>query len=240
MNEVAIVTGAAGGIGAATAQRFADEGRTVLVADIDFGGAERVAARIKDSGGEGVAVALDVANRQDWERAAETARKHGRLTALVNNAGILRDKSLRKMSDDQWDAVIDVHLKGAFLGSQMALNEMAPHGGAIVSISSTSMRGNFGQANYSAAKGGIASLMRTVAIEGGKYGVRANSVAPGTVATAMLDSIPGDAVEQGLSRIPLGRVADPAEIAAVIWFLCSAESSYVTGQLLFVDGGVLG
>jgi 3-oxoacyl-[acyl-carrier protein] reductase len=238
MSKVAIITGAAGGIGAATARRFAAEGQTVLLADVDRDGAERVAVEIRGDGGAAQAQALDVTSRGAWEEAVNVAEGLGTLSAVVNNAGILRDASLRKMTDEQWTAVIDVHLRGAFLGSQIGAQALGEHGGgAIVSISSTALFGSFGQANYSAAKGGIVSLMRTVAIEGARRGVRANAVAPGSVQTAMIDSVPEDVRAKFLTGIPAGRFADPSEIAAAVWFLCSPDASYITGQLIVVDGG---
>lgn len=238
MNGVVIVTGGAGEIGTATAHRFAQEGATVLVADVDADGAARTAEAITQNGGKGEACVLDVTSRDSWETAVSVASDLGNLCAVVNNAGILRDRSLKKMDDDEWQQVMDVHLRGAFLGSQIGMRAMGESGGgAIVSISSTAAFGSFGQANYSAAKGGIISLMRTVAIEGAKRGVRANAVAPGSVQSKMMDSVPDDVKEDFRKAIPLGRFADPAEIADAVVFLCSERASYITGQLLVVDGG---
>lgn len=238
MNGAIIVTGGAGEIGTATAHRFAHEGATVLVADVDGEGASRTAEAIKQTGGKAEPWVLDVTSRESWEGAVEAARELGKLSAVVNNAGILRDRSLKKMVDDEWQQVMDVHLRGAFLGSQIGLRTMGESGGgAIVSISSTAAFGSFGQANYSAAKGGIISLMRTVAMEGAKRGVRANAVAPGSVQSRMMDSVPDDVKEDFRKAIPLGRFAEPAEIADAVVFLCSGRASYITGQLLVVDGG---
>lgn len=239
MSEVAIVTGAAGGIGAATAARFAAEGRAVLVADVDEAGAARVADELRAAGGEAAPCALDVTSRSGWEGAVEAARALGRLTAVVNNAGIVRDASLRKMTDEQWSAVIDVHLRGAFLGCQVGARELTEQGGGtIVSIASTSIFGSFGQANYSAAKGGVVALTRTVAIECAKRGVRANAVAPGCVATPMMATVPDGVRDQLLAETPLRRFAEPEEIAALVWFLSSPESAFITGQTVVADGGI--
>lgn len=238
MTDIAIVTGAAGQIGSATARRFAEEGFMPMVADLDAAGAARVADELKADGLPAESCQLDVTDRTSWENAISVAQHSGRLAALVNNAGILRDRSLKKMDDDEWQQVMDVHLRGAFLGSQSALTAMGDSGGgAIVSISSTAAFGSFGQANYSTAKGGLISLMRTVAMEGARRGIRANAVAPGSVDSAMMDSVPDDVKADFLNAIPMGRFADPAEIADAVVFLCSARASYITGQVLVVDGG---
>jgi 3-oxoacyl-[acyl-carrier protein] reductase len=161
---------------------------------------------------------------------------------LVNNAGLLRDGLMRKMSDDDWSKVIDVHLRGAFLGCATAMGEFTrkdrdPVGGRIVNISSTSYLGTLGQANYAAAKGGIVSLTRVAALEGARYGVLANAVAPGSVNTPLLHQTPDEVLEEFRLRNPLQRFAEPAEIAAVIGFLASEDASYITGQVVHVDGG---
>jgi 3-oxoacyl-[acyl-carrier protein] reductase len=169
----------------------------------------------------------------------ETVAALGRLDVLVNNAGITRDAMLRKMTEDQWDAVIDVHLRGAFLGCQAVFPAMIERGGGrIVNISSTAYLGNIGQANYATAKGGINSLTHTVALEGARHGITANAVAPGGVDTPMLRAIPDQQLEKLLARIPLGRLAEPAEIASTVHFLASDEASYVTGQVIHVCGGL--
>lgn len=237
MSNIAIVTGAAGGIGAASASRLAADGFHVFAGDLDVDGARAVADRATANGHRMEAVELDVTSREDWERTVAGAAQAGNITALLNNAGILRDKSLLKLTDADWNSVIDVHLRGAFLGAQAVFAAMKEHGGSIVSISSTSERGSFGQANYSAAKGGIVSLMRTIALEGARYGVRANAIAPGAVNTRMIQGLSDDIRQDFLSDIPMGRFAEPTEIASVVSFLCSTDASYVTGQLITADGG---
>jgi 3-oxoacyl-[acyl-carrier protein] reductase len=226
----AIVTGAASGIGAATARRLAAEGATVVCADIDLPGAEVIAGEIA-----GVALHLDVTERASWVAAVAAAAG---VDVLVNNAGVTRDRSLLKMSDDEWQTVIDIHLKGMWLGCQHVVPSMRERGGgAIVNLSSEARRGAFGQANYSAAKAGIVGLTRTVAIEHARHGIRCNAVAPGAVDTPMTRAVPAAVRASWLPNIPLGRFAEPPEIAAAIAFLVSDDASYVTGQCLGVDGG---
>ena len=229
-DRVAIVTGGASGIGAATARRLASEGAHVVVADRDLAGAQAVAADIA-----GAAVEHDVAERGSWEALMATV---GGVDILVNNAGVTRDRSLLKMSDDEWQTVIDIHLKGMWLGCQHAVPSMRERGGgAIVNLSSEARHGAFGQSNYSAAKAGIVGLTRTVALEHARHGVRCNAVAPGAVDTPMTQAVPQDVKDGWIPNIPLRRFAEPPEIAAAIAFLVSDDASYVTGQCLGVDGG---
>jgi 3-oxoacyl-[acyl-carrier protein] reductase len=234
--HVAIVTGGAQGIGEATAVRLAADGASVTVADINADGAKAVA----DAIGEGaIGIGLDVSSREQWEQAvSQTVEQFGKLDIVVNNAGNLRDRTLLKMSDDEWQSVIDVHLRGTFLGSQLGLRAMKELGwGRIVNVSSSSWLGNFGQSNYAAAKGGIISLTRTAAIEAARYGVLVNAVVPNSVETPMSASYPRENLEQERARYPLKRAAQPSELAAVIAFLASDEASYVTGQAWNVCGG---
>ncbi len=237
--KTALVTGAAGGIGSAIAQRFAEEGAGVACTDLDLAGAEAVVERIRAAGGQAIAVEHDVSRRDSWEAAvARTLEAFGALDILVNNAGITRDRTLLKMSDEEWQAVIDVHLRGTFLGCQHGLAAMRDRGwGRIVNLSSISALGSYGQTNYSAAKAGIIGVTRTVALEGARYGVLVNAIAPGGVDTPMLRGIGEELFEQGREAVPLRRYAEPGEIAAVAAFLASDDASYVTGQVIHADGG---
>jgi 3-oxoacyl-[acyl-carrier protein] reductase len=239
--KVALVTGGARGIGAATAARLAAEGADVVVADFDLEAAEETAAAIG-----GRAVRCDVTSRADVEAAvAVAAGRAGRLDILVTCAGILRDNLVHKMSDDDWEAVIDTHLKGTFLAAQASQKHMVEQGsGSIVLISSTSALGNRGQANYSAAKAGIQGLSKTLSIELGRFGIKVNCVAPGFIATAMTEQT---AARMGMSfdefqelvasQTALQRVGQPEDVAGVIAFLCSADADYVSGQVIYVRGG---
>ena len=230
--RTALVTGGAKGIGAATASRLASEGASVVVADFD----EATAAETAEAIG-GRSIRCDVTSRADVEAAVALAADSGRLDVLVTSAGIIRDNLVHKMTDDDWEAVIATHLRGSFLAVQDG-------GGAMVLISSTSALGNRGQANYSAAKAGIQGLTKTLAIELGRFGVRANCVAPGFIATAMTQQT---ADRLGVSfedfqtaiaeQVPLQRVGQPEDVASVIAFLCSDDAAYVSGQVVYVRGG---
>jgi len=233
--KVALVTGGASGIGAATAARLAGAGAGVLLADLDGAAAEAKAQELGARGARAESLQLDVTSRESWQAAGLGERG---VDILVNNAGFTRDRTLLKMSDEDWDAVLAVHLRGAFLGCQTVLPTMAERGGgAIVNVSSDARHGAFGQANYAAAKAGIVGFTRTVALEQAKRGVRVNAVAPGPVETPMLDAVPEAVRESWLEAIPLGRLAKPEEVAAVIEFLVSEDASYLTGHVIPVDGG---
>jgi 3-oxoacyl-[acyl-carrier protein] reductase len=245
--RVAIVTGAARGIGFATAQRFAEEGAKVAILDLDEGQAAEAATKLgsADQGGH-LGVGCNVGDSASVETAVtRVVEELGGLHILVNNAGVTRDNLLFKMSDDDWDTVMNVHLRGAFLMSRAAQKVfVAQKYGKIVNLSSVSALGNRGQANYAAAKMGIQGFTRTLGIELGPYGVNVNAIAPGFIATDMTDATAarvGMSVEDFRAAAadgnPVKRVGTPADIAAVAAFFCSDEASYVTGQVLYVDGG---
>lgn len=244
--RVAVVTGAARGIGAAVARRLAADGHAVAVLDLDAGAAGGTVATIEEAGGRALAVGADVSDSTQVTAAVEQiTAEFGPPAVLVNNAGVLRDNLIGKMTDDDWDQVLGVHLRGAFLMSRACQAPMKDTGfGRIVNLSSTSALGNRGQANYSAAKAGMQGLTKTLAIELGRYGVTANAIAPGfietdmTRATAARMRLDYAALRNAaVSTIPVGRVGQPEDIAAVTSFLCSAEAGFVSGQVIYVAGG---
>ncbi|AAZ56341.1 3-oxoacyl-ACP reductase FabG [Thermobifida fusca] len=246
--RVAIVTGAARGIGAATAQRLAAEGHAVAVLDLTKESAQATVDAITEAGGKAIALGADVSDTQQVEAAVkETAERLGPPTILVNNAGVIRDNLLFKMTDDDWDTVMRVHLRGAFLMSRAAQAYMTEQGwGRIINLSSSSALGNRGQANYSAAKAGLQGFTKTLAIELGKFGVTANAVAPGFIVTDMTRAtaqrIGVDFEEFKAARaaqIPVRRVGVPEDIAATVAFLASEEAGYISGQVIYVAGGPL-
>lgn len=237
-DKVYIVTGAAQGIGEATALRLAEEGAAVAVADRNLEGAERTAEAINKAGGRAIAIQIEVTNRDSWTACVtRVAAEFGGIDGLVNNAGVTRDRSLMKMSDDDWTTAIDVNLKGPWLGCQVAIPHMTSKGGAIVNLSSDARWGAFGQSNYSSAKSGLVGLTRTVAIEHARHKIRVNAVAPGVVATPMVTAVPEDIRKGWLQTVPLRREAQPSEVASVISFLLSDDASYVTGQVIGINGG---
>ena len=245
--RVALVTGGAQGIGAATARRLARSGARVGVLDLSLDAAESVAKQIAGDGGTALALAADVADRPAVEAAVgQLAAEYGGLHILVNNAGVTRDNLLFKMTDADWSTVLDVHLRGAFVVTQTAQKHMvAAKYGRVISLSSTSALGNRGQANYSAAKAGLQGFTKTIAIELGPFGITANAVAPGFIETAMTRASAermGQTIERWresfAATVPVRRSGAPADIANVVAFLAAEESGYVTGQVLYVDGGL--
>jgi len=242
--KVALVTGAAQGIGAATARLLAREGAQVGVLDLTE---ERAGPVVAELGADrAVAVGCDVAESAQVNAAvAQVIERFGRLDVLVNNAGLTRDNLLKRLTDEDWDTVLDVHLKGTFLFCRAAQAQMVEQkSGRIVNLSSRSALGNRGQVNYSAAKAGIQGLTATLAIELGPFGITVNAVAPGYVETAMTAATAArvrmDAEEHqklAAERTPLRRVAQPEEIASVVAFFASDAASYVSGQTLYVNGG---
>jgi 3-oxoacyl-[acyl-carrier protein] reductase len=244
--HTAIVTGAGRGIGAAIAERLAKDGNKVGVIDLRTSDTEATVDRIIKAGGEAVGVGADVADADAVATAVQRiADDLGKPTILINNAGILRDNLLFKMTDDDWDAVIGVHLRGAFLMSRAVQSfQVEARWGRIVSLSSTSALGNRGQANYAAAKAGIQGFTKTLAIELGRYNVTANAIAPGFIATDMLRETAErigmpfeDFMTAAAKDIPVGRWGQPEDIAAAASFFVSDEASFVSGQVLYVAGG---
>ncbi|KAJ1684037.1 hypothetical protein LUZ63_020777 [Rhynchospora breviuscula] len=242
--RVVIVTGAAQGIGAGTAKRFAEEGAAVAVLDLDEGRASETAAGLGAT--KAVGIGCNVTDKASVDAAVErTVAELGGLHVLVNNAGITKDAMLFKMTENDWDAVMGVHLKGSFLMSQAAQKVFVEQKyGKILNTSSTSANGNRGQANYSAAKAGLQGFTRTLALELGRYGINVNAIAPGFIETEMTDDTAarvGMSVEDfraaAADRNPIKRTGKPEDIAAAAAFLCSDEASYITGQILYVDGG---
>jgi 3-oxoacyl-[acyl-carrier protein] reductase len=244
--RVAVVTGAARGIGAAIARRLAADGMAVAVVDLDEAGTARTANAIREARGEAIAVGADVTDEDAVAAAIErTNRELGPVTVLINNAGIIRDNLIFKMSAGDWEAVLGVHLRGAFLMTRAAQASMTQaKWGRIVNLSSTSALGNRGQVNYAAAKAGLQGFTKTLALELGKFGVTANAIAPGFIDTEMTQAtaerlgVDFEDWKAAASReIPVGRIGQPEDVAAVASFLCSEEAGYVSGQVIYVAGG---
>ena len=248
VQRIAIVTGAARGIGAGTAIRLAADGMAVAVLDLNEADCAATVKEIENAGGKALAVGADVSKADEVNAAVERiATELGEPTVLVNNAGITRDALLFKMTDEQWDAVINVNLRGAFLMTRAAQKYMTEHKwGRIVNISSSSALGNRGQVNYSATKAGLEGFTKTLAKELGKFGITANAIAPHFIATdmtaAMADKLKmsfEDLVDTYKKQIPVGRVGQPADVAHAISFLVSEDASFVSGQVIDVAGGPL-
>jgi 3-oxoacyl-[acyl-carrier protein] reductase len=246
--KIAIVTGAARGIGAATARRLAADGMAVAVLDLIESDCSGTVKEIANAGGRAMAVGADVSKSDQVNDAVErVAGELGAPTVLVNNAGIIRDNLLFKMSEDDFDTVLAVHLRGAFLMTKATQKYMVDaKWGRIVNLSSSSALGNRGQVNYSAAKAGMQGFTKTLAIELGKFGITANSVAPGfiatdmTAATAQRVGVSFEDFQKGAAaQIPVQRVGQPDDVAHVISFLVSEGAGFVSGQVIYVAGGLL-
>lgn len=244
--RVAIVTGAARGIGAAIARRLAFDGRAVAVLDLEASACQPVVEQIKTEGGRALAIGCDVADEGAVEAAvAKVASELGAPTILVNNAGVIRDNMLHKMSVADWDTVMAVHLRGAFLMTRAVREHIvAEEFGRVVNLSSTSAQGNLGQVNYAAAKAGLQGFTKTLSLELGRFGATANAIAPGFIETDMTRATAErmkmsfeDFLAGAAAQIPIGRVGQPEDIAATASFLASEEAGFVSGQVIYVAGG---
>ncbi|MDD3723916.1 MAG: beta-ketoacyl-ACP reductase [Bacteroidales bacterium] len=235
-NRIAIITGGASGIGAATSRKFALEGAKVIIWDLDQ---EKGNALANEIGGDFLKV--NTANYSEIEAAAKSVNdKYNRIDILINNAGITRDSTLKKMTPEQWQQVIDVNLTGVFYCTKI-INEymLANNYGRIINASSVvGIYGNFGQTNYVATKAGLIGMTKTLARELGRKGITVNSVAPGFIATEMVSAMPENVIETMKAKVPIGRLGEPGEIANVYCFLASDEAAYINGHTLSVDGGM--
>ncbi|EFO81951.1 short-chain dehydrogenase/reductase SDR [Oscillochloris trichoides DG-6] len=241
-NKVAIITGGGQGIGRQTALTFAREGAKVVVADVNMTAAQAVATEIEQSDGQARAVFLDAGRAESVEVAIRSANEWGGgINILVNNAGITRDARMQKMTEDQWDAVIGVNLKGVWLCSKYAAPYMITHGNGVIlnAASVVALYGNFGQSNYVAAKSGVIGMTKTWARELGPSGIRVNAVAPGFIQTDMIATVPDKVIESMKERTPLRRIGVAEDIANAYLFLASDEASFITGTVISVDGGLM-
>ncbi len=238
-DKIAIVTGGARGIGQAISELFAKEGATVIILDLLEQGQE-VAEGITADGGKAEFHSVSVTDKSAIEQLfSEVHSKYGKIDILINNAGITRDRTLEKMSEAEWDAVIDVNLKGVFLCTQAVIPYMkaAKYGRIVSAASNVGLRGNFGQTNYAATKAGVIAMSKTWTVEFGKYGITANAIAPGFTMTDMVDKIPEEHFAAIKAGIPLKTVAQPIDIAYGYLYLASDEARFVSGICLTIDGG---
>ena len=240
-NRVAVVTGAAQGLGEAIAVRLAADGAAVMVNDLDLAGAERTAARIREAGGTAATCGGSVTDESVVRELTErTVRELGALHVLVNNAGITRDKLLRDLEVADWDAVLNLNLRGTFLCAKYATSAMvAQQWGRVINMSSRAHLGNKGQTNYSASKAGVIGFSKSLSMELGKFGVTVNCIAPGIIATPGVTSLPHyeRLVERVAPTLPIPRLGRPEDVAGVAAFLASDDAEYITGEVIHVSGG---
>jgi 3-oxoacyl-[acyl-carrier protein] reductase len=240
-DKVSIITGAARGIGKGTAVRFAKEGAKVVVCDFDEAAGVQTVADITAAGGDAIFVKVDVTNRDQINAVvAATMEKYGRIDVLINNAGITADATLGKMTEEQWDRVININLKGVFQFTQAVIPHMVQQGsGRVITASSVvGIYGNFGQTNYAATKWGVIGMTKTWAKELGGKGLRFNAVAPGFIATEMVEKMPEKVVTMMKEKAPVKRLGTIEDVAACYLFLASDEADFINGEVLSVDGGV--
>lgn len=240
-NKVSIITGAAQGIGQATALKFAKEGAKVVVCDMNQAGVDAVVNQIREQGGEAIGFAVDVTKPDTIAAAVNgTMTKYGRIDTLINNAGIVMDSTLRKMTEAQWDKVIDVNLKGVFNCTKAVVDIMLEQksGTILITSSIVGLFGNFGQTNYAATKFGVIGMAKTWTRELGRKGIRVNCVCPGFIATSILKDMPADVIKSMEDNVPLARLGQPEDIANTYAFLASDEASYISGATIEVTGGL--
>jgi 3-oxoacyl-[acyl-carrier protein] reductase len=239
--KVALVTGAAQGIGRAIALLLAQNGADIVASDINLEKAEETAREIEGTGQRAMTIRVDVANSEEVERMVQTIlERFGHIDILVNNAGIARDRLILRMTEEDWDAVLGVNLKGTFNCTKAVVRHMSKQrSGKIVSIASVvGEMGNAGQANYSASKAGVIGFTKTIAREFAQRGINVNAIAPGYIETPMTDTLPEKAKEELRRLIPMDRLGRPEDVAEAVLFLVSEASSYITGQVLNVNGGI--
>ncbi len=240
-DKVAIVTGGGKGIGKAIALLFAQNGADIIVADIHLEKAQETAKEIQTIGQRAMAIKVDVANLNDVEQMVQSIlERFGQIDILINNAGIARDKLILRMTEEDWDTVLNINLKGTFICTKVAIKSMSKRRyGKIVNIASVvGLMGNVGQANYAASKAGVIGFTKTIAREFAQRGINVNAIAPGYVETPMTDAIPEKVKEEMKRRIPMERLGRPEDVAEGALFLVSEASSYITGQVLNVNGGI--